>query len=81
MEVEYSRRRFRSDSSTERDSVSSWLESNLETGGIESQIRKLTALLVLVGEQWFISNPDRLDDVAQAIECDGWQHRLIDSES
>jgi len=81
MQVEYERYSFSGDPRTELDSVSWWIESNLKDGGIESKVAKLASLLSIVAEKWLIDNPNRVEDVAYAIQCEGRLHRLRDTES
>lgn len=61
---------------TEQEPIYYWIRSNLQKGGIESQIRKLRDLLAVVGEQWLLENPQRLNEVAAAIECEGTEHKF-----
>lgn len=58
------------------DDIDYWIESNLKKGGIEQQIKKLQALFSVVGAQFLIDNPDKVAEVAHAIECDGRLHRI-----
>jgi hypothetical protein len=81
MQVEYERTAFRGDTVTEQDSIHWWIESSLKKGGIESQVQKLRNLLAIVGEHWLVANPQRVDDVATAIECEGYRHKITHSES
>ena len=81
MQVEYERTRFRGDTQHEQDSIYWWIESNLKKGGIESQVEKLRNILAIVGEQWLVANPQRVDEVAKAIECEGYRHKITSSES
>lgn len=81
MQVEYERYTFGGDTKEELDSISWWIESNLKNGGIEAKVAKLASLLSVVAEKWLIENPDRVEDVAGAIECEGRLHRLRDTES
>ena len=62
------------------ESISTWIEKNLQEGELECQIRKITNLLSIVGEQWVINNQHKLKDVIEAIECSGKRHRLTDKE-
>lgn len=78
MDIEYKKPRYRSEN-TLVDSIVPWLVSNLASDGIESQVRKTQLLLALIGEQWLIENKDRLDDVVNAIGCEGYNHKLVDS--
>lgn len=84
MQIAYEKslvRRRDVDSVTEQEPIQYWIQSNLRKGGIESQIRKLRDLLAVVGEQWLLENPQRLGEVAEAIECEGTKHKLTRNES
>ena len=81
MQVVYEKTSFRGEIEMEQDSIHWWIESNLKEGGIESQVQKLRNLLAIVGEQWLVANPQRVDDVATAIECEGYRHKVTHSES
>lgn len=81
MQVEYERTRYCGDTANEQDSIHWWIESNLKQGGIESQVQKLRNLLAIIGEQWLVANPQRVDEVASAIECEGHRHKITHSES
>ena len=81
MQVAYEKTSFRGEIEMEQDSIHWWIESNLKEGGIESQVQKLRNLLAIVGEQWLVANPQRVDDVATAIECEGYRHKVTHSES
>jgi hypothetical protein len=62
------------------ESVSTWIQENLQEGELGCQIRKITNLLSIVGEQWVINNQHKLNEVVEAIECRGTDHRLTDKE-
>lgn len=80
MQVEYERTSYRGDTQDERDSINWWIDSNLKKGDIESQIHKLRSLLVIVSEQWLMINPQRVNEIATAIECEGHKHKITYSE-
>jgi hypothetical protein len=81
MLVEYKKSVFNGDTETEHDSVYWWIESNLRNGSIESQIQKLRNLMVVVAEQWLSENQQRVAEVATAIECSGYKHKITHSET
>ena len=81
MQVEYERTAFRGDTVHDQDSIHWWLNSNLKKGGIESQVQKLRDLLAIIGEQWLVANPTRVEEVATAIVCEGYRHKITHSES
>lgn len=83
MQIEYERASFRrrANSVGEQDSIQWWIESNLKKGGIESQVEKLRNLLAIVGEKFLVDNPNCGENVASAIECEGYRHKITHSES
>lgn len=59
----------------------SWLYYNLSTGSIEEKIKKFGELLTVMAEDFLTRNPEKLEDVVRAIDCQGTQHKLIKSEN
>jgi hypothetical protein len=83
MQVEYDKKyRYEGQEVETRclESVSTWIQETIQEGGFESQLRKITNLLSIVGEQWVINNQHKLNEVVEAIECRGTDHRLTDKE-
>lgn len=58
------------------DEIESWIKRNLKKDGIELRLKKVIELLSIVGEHYLIENPDKLDDVVRAIECEGYNHTI-----
>lgn len=83
MQIEYERTSFSREarSVVEQDSIQWWIESNLKKGGIESQVEKLRNLMAIIGEKFLIDNPSCVENVASAIECEGYRHKIKHSES
>ena len=81
MDIKYDKTNSRGDLETEQGSIDCWIESAIKDGGIESQIKKLIAVVAIVGEQWLIANPDRVDDIAYAIDSEGHGHKITHCES
>ena len=75
MNIEYEKRSYRS-YNKEEEKVSDWIKWNLRQGGIEDKIEKLISLASLIGETYLSKNPDKLDEVVRAIDCDGLNHTL-----
>jgi hypothetical protein len=67
----------RTSSVAEPDSIQWWIEFNLKKDGIESQVEKLQNLLAIIGEKFLIDNPSCVENVASAIECQGYRHKII----
>lgn len=61
----------------EMESVSYWIESAINEGSLESKIKKLAALISVIGEQYLEVNPNKVGEVAEAIECEGRGHKII----
>lgn len=61
----------------EMESVSYWIESAINEGSLESKIKKLSALISVIGEQYLEVNPSKVGEVAFAIECEGREHKII----
>lgn len=83
MQVEYDKKyRYEGQEVETRclESVSTWIQETIQEGGLESQLCKITNLLSIVGEQWVINNQHKLNEVVEAIECRGTDHRLTDKE-
>lgn len=82
IEIEYERMSFsrEANSIVEQDSIHWWIKSNLKNGGIESQVEKLQNLLSIVCEKFLIDNPGCVENVASAIECEGYRHKIICSD-
>lgn len=74
MEIRYSTRH-----GEVTDTIDWWLDHNLQKGGIECQIRKSRNLLVLMGTAFLKANPALVNEVANAIECDGYQYEIKES--
>lgn len=83
MQIEYERTSSSRDANSviEQDSIQWWIKSNLKKGGIESQVEKLRSMLAIVGEKFLIDNPGCVEDVASAIECEGYRHNITHRES
>lgn len=79
MDIQYTLQRGLRES-TEIDPIAWWLSHNLEQGGIEQQISKMRMLLALIGEHWLTENKDRLDDMVDAVGCEGYHHKLVNNE-
>lgn len=61
----------------ERYSVADWIETNLKSGGIETQLRNLQETVAILGEHLLSQKPELLADIAEAIDCDGYNHELV----
>jgi len=81
LQVEYELPGYRGDTRTETDSPQYWLAQKLSAGGIEAQIRGLVRLAAIIGEDWLAANPERVDEVARAVDCGGYNHKIKCSES
>lgn len=57
--------------------VNEWLKYNLNNGHIEEKNEKFCKLLRIVTEEFLNKNPDKLQEVADAIDCSGFDHKLI----
>lgn len=77
MNIEYKTIFFRQDR-TEIDPISYWVDKNLDKGGIESQIKKLIELTALLTEDYLKRNPEQLDSVKYIIDCEGYEHKLVE---
>lgn len=66
---------------TQQDPIGYWIASNLRNGGIEAQITKLQNLLAIIGEQLLIDHPEKVIEVANAIDCEGARHKIARYES
>ena len=64
----------------EMDPVAYWIESAINEGSLESKIKKLAALISVIGEQYLEANPSKVEEVAYAIECEGRGHKIVGSD-
>lgn len=78
MDVHYEQHGYRSPDYTDETSmgVSYWIRWTLDRKPLSNAL----ALLAIMGEQWLSEHPERIQDVADAIGCEGFNHRLTEGE-
>jgi len=54
-----------------------WLHYNLCNGHIEEKIDKFGKLLIIITEKFLSEHPEELQSVVDAIDCTGFNHKLI----
>lgn len=81
MQVEYKQRVAYGDGvEISREPISYWLNAGLKQGHIESRIKKLCDLMSLIGAQWVSEHPQSISDVAEIVECEGYDHKITNDE-
>jgi hypothetical protein len=59
-----------------RQDPETWILDNLQKPGIEQRLEKLIKLVAIIGAKWIEENPDKIADVANAIDCHGFEHEV-----
>ena len=83
MHVRYKKQRRRDpwfEEGAEQAPIAWWIDTTIAEGGIEDQLRKLRQLMAIIGEEWLAANPQRVAEVAQAIECSRHEHKITYSD-
>ena len=60
-----------------RQDPETWILDNVQKQGIEQRLEKLTKLVAIIAAKWIEENPDKIADVANAIDCHGVEHEVI----
>ena len=78
MDIEYEMKGWHPDEyRTEVNNIGYWVDHNINNRGhLESKVEKIVNLLPLLIESYLISNPDKISEVAEIIECEGENHKL-----
>jgi hypothetical protein len=60
------------------ESIDSWIFNAIASDGIEKSIKRSAKLLSLIAAEWLQKHPEMLNDIVYAIDCDGYNHKLVE---
>ena len=80
MEIKYDVIGYRRRREPQSEAIDTWIKSCINDGGIEEKIERMAGLISLIGEQWLIQNPERVSEVADVLECEHYDHKIVRNE-